>query len=39
MKNLLVLACALEIVEDKIKEPLSVEELAKASYSSVSGLQ
>lgn len=39
MKNLLVLACALEIVEDKIKEPLSVEELAKTSYSSVSGLQ
>lgn len=39
MKNLLVLASALEIVEDKLKEPLSVEELAKSSYVSVSGLQ
>jgi len=39
MKNLLVLASALETVEAKIKEPLSVEELAKSNYVSVSGLQ
>ena len=39
MKNLLVLASALEVVEDKLKEPLSVEELAKSCYVSVSGLQ
>jgi len=39
MKNLLVLATALEVVEDKLKEPLSVEDLAKSCYVSVSGLQ
>ncbi len=39
MKNLLVIASALEVVEDKLKEPLSVEELAKSCYVSVSGLQ
>ena len=39
MKNLLVLASALEIVEAQIKEPLSVEELAQSCYVSVSGLQ
>jgi AraC family transcriptional regulator len=39
MKNLLVLACALEAVEDRIQEPLSVEELAHSCYVSVSGLQ
>jgi AraC family transcriptional regulator len=39
MKNLLVLATALEVVEDKLKEHLSVEDLAKSCYVSVSGLQ
>jgi AraC family transcriptional regulator len=39
MKNLLVLASALEVVEDRIQEPLSVEELAQSCYVSVSGLQ
>jgi len=39
MKNLLVLASALETVEAKIKEPLSVESLARSNYVSVSGLQ
>jgi len=39
MKNLLVLASALETVEVKIKEPLSVETLAKSNYVSVSSLQ
>lgn len=39
MKNLLVLATALEVVEDRLKEPLSVEALAKSCYVSVSGLQ
>jgi len=39
MKNLLVLATALEIVEDKLKEPLSVDDLASMCFISVSGLQ
>ena len=39
MKNLLVLASALEEVETQLKEPLSVEALAASCYVSVSGLQ
>lgn len=39
MKNLLVLASALEEVEAQLKAPMSVEELAASCYVSVSGLQ
>ena len=39
MRNLLVLAAALQKVEDGLTEPLSVGELADAVYCSASGLQ
>jgi AraC family transcriptional regulator len=39
MKNLIVLASALETVEHKLNEALSVEDLARSTYSSVSNLQ
>ena len=39
MKNAAILTAALEIVEMRLCEPMSAEELAKACYSSCSGLQ
>lgn len=39
MRNLYVLAAALDIVEDCLREPINVEDLAKKCYISVSGLQ
>lgn len=39
MRNIFVLSAALEIVEEKLCEPFSVEDLAEAIYCSASGLQ
>lgn len=39
MRNASVLIAALEIVEERLTEPMTAEELAKACYSSCSGLQ
>lgn len=39
MRNIYILSAALEAVEEKLCEPLSVEDLATAVYCSASGLQ
>ncbi len=39
MKSASVLVAALEVVEERLREPLNVDDLAKACYSSCSGLQ
>ena len=39
MKNAQILVAALEIVEERLCEPMSADNLAKACYSSCSGLQ
>jgi AraC family transcriptional regulator len=39
LRNMAVLAAALEIVEQRLREPMTAEDLAKACYSSCSGLQ